>query len=124
MQPTAFRFIHVARLDQKITQLVFLQQVLEVVYGTSRLYYDLVSLGENVGVKEEALAAAQKLYDDDGSQVELGTLAPIELTRARALLGSSRLDLVQARALYRQQESILRQQLLRCQQERLWPRAG
>jgi outer membrane protein len=107
------RFIHVARLDQKITQLVFLQQVLEVVYGTSRLYYDLVSLGENVGVKEEALAAAQKLYDDDASQVELGTLAPIELTRARALLGSSRLDLVQARALYRQQESILRQQLLR-----------
>ena len=45
--------------------------------------------------------------------MELGTLAPIELTRARALLGSSRLDLVQARALYRQQESILRQQLLR-----------
>ena len=107
------RFIHVARLDQRITQLVFLQQVLEVVYGTSRLYYDLVSLGENVGVKEEALAAAQKLYDDDASQVELGTLATIELTRARALLGSSRLDLVQARALYRQQETILRQQLLR-----------
>ncbi|WP_260739574.1 TolC family protein [Tunturiibacter lichenicola] len=107
------RFIHVALLDQKITQLVFLQQLLEVVYGTSRLYYDLVSLGENVGVKEEALAAAQKLYDDDASQVELGTLAPIELTRARALLGSSRLDLVQARALYRQQETILRQQLLR-----------
>jgi outer membrane protein TolC len=107
------RFIHIARLDQKITQLVFLQQVLEVVYGTSRLYYDLVSLGENVGVKEEALAAAQKLYDDDASQVELGTLAPIELTRARALVGSSRLDLVQARALYRQQEAILRQQLLR-----------
>lgn len=107
------RFIHVARLDQKITQLVFLQQVLEVVYGTSRLYYDLVSLGENVGVKEEALAAAQKLYEDDASQVELGTLAPIELTRARALLSSSRLDLVQARALYRQQEAILRQQLLR-----------
>jgi outer membrane protein len=107
------RFIRIARLDQKITQLVFMQQVLEVVYGTSRLYYDLVSLGENVGVKEEALAAAQKLYDDDASQVELGTLAPIELTRARALLGSSRLDLVQARALYRQQETILRQQLLR-----------
>jgi outer membrane protein len=107
------RFIHIAKLDQKITQLVFMQQVLEVVYGTSRLYYDLVSLGENVGVKEEALAAAQKLYDDDASQVELGTLAPIELTRARALLGSSRLDLMQARALYRQQETILRQQLLR-----------
>ena len=42
-----------------------------------------------------------------------GTLAPIELTRTRALLSSSRLDLIQAQGEYRQQEAILRQQLLR-----------
>ena len=29
----------------------FEQQLLETVYGISRLYYDLVSLGENIGVK-------------------------------------------------------------------------
>jgi outer membrane protein len=107
------RFVHIARLDQKISQLVFMQQVLELIYGISRLYYDLVSLGENVGVKEQSLAAAEKLYEDDSSQVELGTLPPIELTRARALLSSSRLDLIQARDLYRQQQVILRQQILR-----------
>ncbi|MBB6143090.1 outer membrane protein TolC [Silvibacterium bohemicum] len=107
------RFLHIAQIDQKVSRLVFEQQLLETIYGISRLYYDLVSLGENIGVKEEALAAAQHLYDDDKSQVDEGTLAPIELTRVKALLSSSRLDLIQAQGEYRQQEVILREQLLR-----------
>jgi outer membrane protein TolC len=107
------RFIRIARLDQKISRLLFEQQLLETIYGVSRLYYDLVSLGENIGVKQESLAAAQKLFDDDKSQVDQGTLAPVELTRAQALLSSSRLDLIQAQGEYRQQEVILREQLLR-----------
>ena len=107
------RFVRIASLDRQVSRLLFLQQVLETIYGTSRLYYDLVSLGENIGVKEEALAAAQRLYEDDRNQVSEGTLAPIELTRAQALLSSTRLDLIQARGEYRQQEVILREQLLR-----------
>ncbi|WP_419806379.1 TolC family protein [Terriglobus sp.] len=107
------RFVRIARLDQQVSRLLFEQQLLETVYGTSRLYYDLVSLGENIGVKEEALAAAERLFRDDQSQVAEGTLAPIELTRVQALLAASRLDLIQARGEYRQQEVILRQNLLR-----------
>jgi outer membrane protein len=107
------RFIRIARIDQKISRMLFEQQLLETIYGVSRLYYDLVSLGENIGVKQESLAAAQKLFDDDRSQVDQGTLAPVELTRAQALLSSSRLDLIQAEGEYRQQEVILREQLLR-----------
>ena len=107
------RFVHIAQLNQKISRLVFEQQMLETIYGVSRLYYDLVSLGENIGVKQESLAAAQRLYEDDKSQVDEGTLAPVELTRAQALLSSSRLDLIQAEGEYRQEEVILREQLVR-----------
>ena len=107
------RFIRIARLDNKVSRLLFEQQVLDTIYGTSRLYFDLVSLGENVSVKQEALRAATKLRDDDKDQVELGTLAPIELTRAEALASSSEYDLIQAQGLYRQQEVILKTQLLR-----------
>jgi transposase len=107
------RFVHIAQLGRKASRLVFEQQLLETVYGVSRLYYDLVSLGENVGVKQESLDAAQKLYDDDKNQVDQGTLAPIELMRAQALLSSSRLDLIQSEGEYRQQEVILREQLVR-----------
>jgi outer membrane protein len=79
------RYLHIARTNQKISRLLFEQQVLETIYGTSRLYFDLVSLGENVLVKQESLRAATKLREDDEQQETLGTLAPIELTRAHAL---------------------------------------
>jgi len=107
------RYLRIARTDQKISRLLFEQQVMETIYGTSRLYFDLVSLGENVLVKQESLRAATKLREDDEQQETLGTLAPIELTRARALESSSRFDLIQAQGLYKQQEIILRNQLLR-----------
>jgi outer membrane protein TolC len=107
------RFLRIARTDQKISRLVFQQQVQDTIYGISRLYFDLVSLGENVLVQQESLRAATKLREDDQSQVELGTLAPIELTRAQALESSSRFALIQAQGLYKQEEIILKNQLLR-----------
>ncbi len=110
---TNLRFIHIAQLNQKVSRLIFEQQLLQTIDGMSRLYFDLVSLDENVGVQEESLAAAERLYQDDKIQVEQGTLAPIELTRTQALVSSSRLALVQAQGEYRQQEVILREQLLR-----------
>lgn len=107
------RYLRIANTNKKVSRLLFEQQVLETIYGTSRLYFDLVSLAENVVVKQESLRASKKLEEDDEAQVEQGTLAPIELTRAKALLSSSQFDLVQAQGLYRQQEVILRDELIR-----------
>ena len=107
------RFIRIANENRKVSRLLFEQQVLETVYGASRIYYDLVSLGENVQVKQDALNAAQRQLSDDQAQVEFGTLAVIELTRAKALVSSSQFDLTQAQGLYRTQEVILRNLLLR-----------
>jgi outer membrane protein TolC len=66
------RFICVANINQKVSRLLFEQQLLETTYGISRLYYDLVSLGENIDVKKESLTAAQQLYNDDNEQVTQG----------------------------------------------------
>jgi outer membrane protein TolC len=107
------RYIHIANENRKISRLLFEQQVLETVYGASRIYFDLVSLGENVEVKQEALNAAKKLQSDDKAQVDEGTLAPIELLRADALVSSSQFDLTQAQGLYRTQEVILKNLILR-----------
>ncbi len=107
------RYVRIANLDKKVSRLLFDQQVQQTVYGISRLYFDLVSLGESVAVKRDALRAAQKLRKDDADQVIEGTLAPIELTRASALVSSSEFDLIQTQGLYRQQEVILRNQMLR-----------
>lgn len=107
------REIRVAKNNKKISKLVFGQQLIELVYGVTRLYYDFVSLNEDVIVKQEALTAANKLYDDDKIQVDVGTLAPIELMRVKALVSAAQLDLVRSQGFLDQQEIILKTQLAR-----------
>jgi outer membrane protein TolC len=102
------RYIRIAENNIKVSRLVFRQQLTDLIFGVSRLYYDLVSLNEDVKVKQETLAAAQQLYEDDKSQVEVGTLAPLELTRAQALVSASELDLTRARGLVVQQEAVVK----------------
>lgn len=109
----SLRYIRIAAINQKISRLLFYQQLISTVYGVARLYYDLVSLNENARVKRESLAAAQKLYEDDKAQVDQGTLAPIGLTQAQSLVASTELDLIQSEGLVKQEEVILKSQLAR-----------
>jgi outer membrane protein TolC len=107
------RYIRIAQNNLKVSRLVFRQQLSDLIFGVSRLYYDLVSLNEDVKVKQETLAAAQQLYQDDKSQVEVGTLAPLELVRAEALVAASQLDLTRAQGLVVQQEAVLKSAISR-----------
>jgi outer membrane protein len=107
------RFIRIARNSQKVADLVFRQQVIDTISGIARLYTDLVSLNEDVKVKEEALRLSQRLYEDNRNQVEQGTQAPIEVTRANAAVAVSRQALITAQGLVRQQELIVKTALTR-----------
>lgn len=107
------RYIKIAENNLKVSRLVFRQQLVDLIYGVSRLYYDLVSLNDDVQVRRQTLAAAQQLYNDDKAQVDVGTLAPLELTRVEALLSSAELDLTRSQGLVRQQEAVLKSLLSR-----------
>ncbi len=107
------RFIRIAQNNRKVNDLVFRQQVMDTVAGVVRLYYDLVSLDQDVRVKQATLALAQKLYNDDKLQVDQGTLAPIELVRAQALIAAGRQDLANSEGLEREQELIIKSVLTR-----------
>ncbi len=109
----SLRYIRISKINEKISRLIFYQQLIATVYGISRLYYDLVSLNENVNVQRESLAAARKQYEDDKAQVEEGTLAPIGLTQAQSLVASTELAVIQAEGLVKQEEVILKSQLSR-----------
>ncbi len=107
------RYIRIARNSQKVADLVFQQQVMDTVSGIARLYTDLVSLNEDVKVKQEALVLAQRLYEDNKNQVDQGTQAPIEVTRANAAVAVSRQALISAEGLVRQQELIVKTAITR-----------
>ena len=107
------RFIRIAGNEQKIGTLLFQQQLLATAYGVIRVYTDFVALYEDAQVKQETAALAEKLLSDTRAQVEEGTLAQIEMTRANAQVFSTRQDLINARGLLEEQEAILKNVLTR-----------
>ena len=107
------RFIRIAGDQQKIGSLLFRQQLIATVYGVIRLYTDFVALYEDVKVKQESVTLAEKLLSDVRAQVQEGTLASVEETRANAQLFSTRQDLANAQGLLEEQEAILKNVITR-----------
>jgi outer membrane protein TolC len=107
------RFIRIATNEQRITSLLFRQQLVATVYGVIRLYTDFVALFEDEKVKLESANLAEKLLSDVRAQVEEGTLAPVEMTRANAQVFSTRQDLINARGLLEESQAILKNVLTR-----------
>jgi outer membrane protein len=107
------RFIRISKNEQRIANLLVQQQLIATVYGVVRLYTDLVALYEDVKVKEETLASAEKLYADTKAEVDEGTQAPVELTRANAQVYSIRQDLIDSRGLLEEQEAIVKNVITR-----------
>jgi outer membrane protein TolC len=107
------RFIRISGNEIKIGGLLFRQQLIMTVYGVIRLYTDFVALYEDEKVKQETVNLADKLFADTKAQVEEGTLAQVEMTRANAQVFSTRQDLINARGLREEQEAILKNVLTR-----------
>lgn len=107
------RNIRVAKNNLRVSDLTFKQQVMVTVAGVVNLYWDLVSLNEDVKVRRKALEVAQKFYEDNRKQVAIGTLAPIEIVRAEARVAQAEQELTNAETALLQQETILKNALSR-----------
>jgi outer membrane protein len=107
------RNILVQKNNLKVTDLQFKQQVITTVAAVLNLYWDLVSFHEDLRAREQEVTTSQQLLDDNKRQVQLGSLAEIEVTRAQAQLYSSQQDLVISQTNLLQQETILKNALSR-----------
>ncbi|MBI3209617.1 MAG: TolC family protein [Candidatus Solibacter usitatus] len=102
------RNIRIAQKQVAVSDLVFTQQVMTTVSSVINIYWDLVSYNEDAKVKKQALALAQKLLEDNKKQVEIGTLAPIEIVRAEAEVARNQQDLTVSETRLLQQETVLK----------------
>jgi outer membrane protein TolC len=107
------RYIRIATNNEKISDLVFHQQLISTVSSVIRLYWDLVSLNQDVEVKRESLTLAEKLLADNKVHVEVGTMAPLEVIRAEAEVAQGRQALSNSESLILEQELILKNALTR-----------
>ncbi len=107
------RNIRVAKNNVKFTDLTFELQVTTTVAGVASLYWDLVSFVEDVNVKQRALTVARRFYEDNKKQVQIGTLAPIEVVRAEANVAQAEQDVTNSETVLQQQETIVKDALSR-----------
>ncbi len=102
------RNIIIAENNRKIADLQFAQQAITTVTNTITAYWELVYARENVKVEQQAVTVSQKLYNDNKKQLEIGTMAPLDVTRAESELATDRQNLIVAQTTQLQDELTLK----------------
>jgi outer membrane protein len=102
------RNIRIAKNNRKIADWAFAQQAITAVTNTITAYWELVFARANVKVDEQALTVSQKLYSDNKKQLDAGTMAPLDVTRAQSEVATDRQNLIVARTVQLQDEQILK----------------
>src|SRR3984885_10435799 len=107
------RLIRLTKNNREISDVAFRLQVITTVDQIENMYWDLVFAYENVRVQQESLAFAQKTLSDTNKQVQIGSLAPIEVVRAQSTVSSDQQSLIQAQNNLQLQQLLMKNALSR-----------
>jgi outer membrane protein len=88
------RQIRAAKNNEKISEAQFERQLIDLVAQAQRSYWDLVFSAEDIKVKQRSVDLAQKTLSDNQIQVQIGTLAPIDLVQAESEVANRRVQFV------------------------------
>ncbi|MEI6471057.1 MAG: TolC family protein [Holophagaceae bacterium] len=88
----------VARLGAQAADLTFVKSIIDLVASTETLYWDVVFAQRNLVNKRQALELAQKQLRENQIRVQVGTLAPIEVTSSEASVAQREQEIIAAEA--------------------------
>jgi outer membrane protein TolC len=107
------RFVTQAKNDRRITDSAFRQQVIFTVTQVENIYWGLVSAYEDDQAKERAIEQSQKLLSDDRKQLQIGTLAPLDVVNAESSVASDQQALISSQTNLEYQQLIMKQAIAR-----------
>ncbi len=88
--------IKVAENEQKIERESFRQQVITELVTAQNTYWDLVAARDAVRSAGKAVAVAQQLEQENRKQLEIGTMARLDVVSAQSQVAASQRDLIVA----------------------------
>jgi outer membrane protein TolC len=97
-----------ARSGLDISSETFRLRAIQTMKATEDAYWNLVAFRAAHEVSKESLKLAQDLYEQNKKKVEVGALAPIDVTQAEAGVASREEDVIVAEATVRNAEDDLR----------------
>ena len=101
------KFILIARNNRQISDLQFQQLVITTITNVQNDYWNYVFAIQSIVAAQESLTLAQQLYDNNKKQAEIGTMAPLDVTTAKAQVASATTAVIQAQTARRQSEVVL-----------------
>ncbi len=107
------RNIIIAKNNRKLADYEFQQQAITTVTAAINAYWELVYAREAVKVQEQAVTVSNKLYGDNRKQLEIGTMAPLDVTRAESELATDRQNLILAQTVQLTDEQTLKNAIVR-----------
>ncbi len=102
------KFIRIAANDVGIAKDYFEEQVTSTIGQVETDYWTLVEDKRNVDVTQEAVTYAKKLLADNERQVQIGTLAPLDVIQAKSQLATAQQNLIVAQTTFKQQQEVVK----------------
>ncbi len=100
--------IYIATNNLDISDFDFKNQVIEVITDTENVYWDLVFSREDLKVQQKSVQRAKDLERRVKAQVEVGTMAPLEILQAQSEVASREEAVITARKLIQDNEDNLK----------------
>ncbi len=113
------RNLAVAALNSDISMGDLEVQVIDTVQTVANGYWALVEALEQLKVAEESLTLARELHEMNRIQIEVGTLAPLELVQSEAGIATREEEIIRVQALIQDAADELRR-LLNLDERSLW----
>ncbi len=107
------RYIAITKNNRRITDSSFRAQLLYTIDQIENIYWGLVGAYEDVQAKEGALKQSQQLASDDQKQLQIGTLAPLQLVYDNSNVASDRQALISSQTTLEYQQLIMKQAIAR-----------
>jgi outer membrane protein TolC len=107
------RYMYEAQLNRKITDSTFRQQILYTVNQVENIYWVLVSAYEDVQAKQHAVEQSTKLLGDTRKQLEIGTMAPLDVVSAQSTVATDQQNLINSQNNLNYQQLIIKQAIAR-----------
>ena len=112
--------LKITKINQEMSETSLRATVVRTVANVRNAYWDLVFAIQAEEVAQNSLQLASKLVEDNRARVEVGTLAPLDVTQAEAEQATRRQAVAQARATHGTAELALKRLIVNGTEDPYW----
>jgi len=112
--------LKITKINQEMSETALRATVVRTVANVRNAYWDLVFAIQAEEVAQNSLLLASKLVEDNRARVEVGTLAPLDVTQAEAEQATRRQAVAQARATHGTAELALKRLIVNGTEDPYW----